>query len=87
MVGGAEFANYVMQGPDQHTKKDGELHVFVNGRERAEAEDEARAMRNILKKPITKVYRIMNHLGPNSGGYGADSVSVMAKRVVTSLFM
>src|SRR5690242_9000957 len=74
LLGGAEFANYIMHGPDKSRKKQGELHVFVNGTNRIEVKEEVRAMRRILKKPAATVYRIMNHLGPGSGGDYADSV-------------
>jgi hypothetical protein len=86
-AGAAEFANYVLHGPDKKTGTEGQLHVFVNGKNRNEAEEEARALRSKLNQPVTKVYRIMKHLGPKSGTDSADAVSILVKRVASSLNM
>jgi len=58
----------------------GSLHLFVNGMNRTEADDEARTMRAALGGPDTKVYRIMTNLGPQSGTLGANSVVIKVQR-------
>jgi hypothetical protein len=80
-VGGEVFARFVMGGPDKNMQEAGQLHVFVNGKNRPEVEEEARAIRFILKNPVTKIYRIMQHLGVSSGGLNADSVSIIVRRM------
>ena len=83
--GAAEFAAFVLGGPDKDTVSHGQLHVFVNGMNRTEATDEAHTLRAALNKPATNVYRIMANLGPESGKYSAAAVSILVKRVGSSI--
>jgi len=85
--GAAEFAGFVLGGPDKDTVSQGELHLFVNGMNRNEAADEAHDLRAALNKPATNVYRIMTNLGPESGKYSAAAVSILVKRLGSSIKM
>jgi hypothetical protein len=60
----------------------GDLYVFVNGTNRAQAQDEARAMKEALGGSPTQVYRIMANLGAKSGGSEADSVAIKVERAL-----
>lgn len=58
----------------------GSLHLFVNGTNRSQADMEARTIREGLGGPVTRVYRMMTNLGPNSGGQLADSATIRVRR-------
>lgn len=76
--GGRIFAKFVRQY-DNYKKGKGELFVFVNGKNRTTAEDEARALKGLLNARRANVYRIMQNLGPGSGGFSAPSASIMVR--------
>lgn len=80
-LGGQAFATFVGTKEGARTNE-GELLVFVNGRNRSSAEEEARAIMSQLKPTVTKVYRIMKNLGPGSGGFSADPVTIWVKNVI-----
>jgi hypothetical protein len=71
MITGAEGANPA-----------GELYLFVNGINRAQAYDESRAMKEALGGSPTQVYRIMANLGDKSGGTDADAVAIKVERIL-----
>ena len=85
--GAAEFAAWVLGGPDKNMGAQGQLNLFVNGMNRGEAADEAHDLRALLNKPVTNVYRIMTNLGPESGKYSAAAVSILVKRLSSSVRM
>jgi hypothetical protein len=69
------------------------LFGFVNGKNRnvtssndITAEEEMRLMKKALNSPNTTLYRINKHLGPQSGGFSADSVVIMVDRVHASAY-
>jgi hypothetical protein len=75
----------------QQNTGDGYLYVFANGKNRSlagknstSAEDEAKYIKKKLKNPKTTLYRIVKNLGPDSGGYGANSAAIMLERVIAS---
>lgn len=74
--GGRTFAEFVLV-PEKKTKG-GELFVFVNGNNRPSAEEEAKAIGDILKKPTT-VIRIINHLDRNDG-LPRNSATILVER-------
>jgi hypothetical protein len=84
--GGRDFAEYIVS-IEQNPGK-GELFFFVNGGNRSTVEAEAKAIRTILKKPATKIYRIMEHLGA-TGNFKLDgkSVAIMVKNTIGGLEM
>jgi hypothetical protein len=59
-AGAAAFVNMItgVEGANPH----GSLHVFVNGMNRPTADQEAAKMRDDLGGPVTRVYRMMEHL-------------------------
>jgi hypothetical protein len=61
-------------------KGSGYLFAFVNGKNRPSAVDEMKDMKKRLNAPPTIIYRMMKHLGQDSGGFGADSVAIMLER-------
>jgi hypothetical protein len=71
MITGAEGAN-----------PGGDLYLFVNGTNRLQAHDEARAMKEDLGGSPTQVYRIMANLGSQSGGAQADAVAIKVERII-----
>lgn len=60
----------------------GDLYLFVNGMNRKEVNDEARAMKEALGGSPTQVYRIMANLGSQSGGLQADAVAIKVERMI-----
>lgn len=71
----------------------GHLYGFVNGKNRnvdsnndISAEAEMRFIKKGLGSPSTTLYRIMKHLGPESGKFSADSVVIMLERVHASAY-
>jgi hypothetical protein len=71
MITGAEGAN-----------PSGNLYLFVNGMNRTQALDEARAMKEDLSGAPCQVYRIMANLGAQSGTAQADSVVIKVERMI-----
>lgn len=91
MGAGKTFSRWVKNQENKVGKGHGYLVVFANGRERTlsgkdytSADEEAREIKKSLHSPPTTLYRINKHLGPNSGGLGADSVAIMLERVHAS---
>jgi hypothetical protein len=85
---GKTFADWVKNQQGQVGKGHGRLLVFANGTNRSiakgsfsKAEEEAKDIKKALKSPPTTMYRIMKHLGPNSGGQSANSAAIMVERV------
>ncbi len=83
-LGGETFVGWVKNQETNLGKRSGYLFAFVNGKNRSDAKDEVSAIKKGLKSPPTTLYRILKHLGSNSGGFGADSVAIMVDRVHTS---
>jgi hypothetical protein len=84
-IGGQDFASYVARIEPKPGK--GELFAFLNGNNRTGAPDEVKAIRAILEKPKTTIYRIVTNLGPNSGKENAASVAIVVKHVHGGLEM
>lgn len=80
-VGRATFSTWVGNQEPHVGKGYGSLIVICNGSERGTAAAEAKEIKRALRSPPTTLYRINKHLGPNSGGFGADSVVTMVERV------
>ena len=59
----------------------GDLYLFVNGMNRLQVEDEARAMKEALGGPQTRIYRMMTNLGAQSGGLQADAATIKVQRI------
>lgn len=85
---GQTFTTWVKQQQQNVGKGHGHLFLFANGTNRSiakngfsKAEDEAKDIKKALNSPPTTVYRLMKHLGPNSGGQSAASAAIMLERV------
>jgi hypothetical protein len=78
------FETFVKNNENAVGKGQGHLFAFVNGSNRTDAADELKDMKKRLNSPPTSVYRIMKHLGQESGKLGADSVVIMLERVHAS---
>ena len=83
-LGGKTFVKWVKNQEQRITQDSGHLIAFINGKNRPDAENEVRTIKEGLKSPTTTLYRILKHLGAGSGGLGADSVAMMVDRVHTS---
>ncbi len=67
-----QFETLVKNNEAAVGKGHGYLFAFVNGSNRTDAADEMKDMKKRLNSPPTSVYRIMKHLGQDSGKLGAD---------------
>jgi len=79
-LGRKAFETFVKNNEQNVGNGSGYLFAFVNGKNRTGVVDEMKDMKKRLKSPPTAIYRIMKHLGPDSGGYSADSVVIMVER-------
>lgn len=88
MQAGKQFVTWVKNQGQAVGKGHGHLFGFANGINRSfstanysSAEEEVRAIKKGLNAPPTLLYRIMKHLGVNSGKDSADSAAIMLERV------
>lgn len=77
-AGADAFAQWV-RGFEAGTGTKGDLYVFANGINRPSAEHEAKHLKSALHAKHATVYRVMQHLGPDSGGNQADSASILVR--------
>ena len=80
-LGGKTFVKWVKHQEQRITQDSGHLIAFINGKNRPDAENEVRAIKEGLKSPTTTLYRILKHLGAGSGGAMADAAAIMVDRV------
>jgi hypothetical protein len=87
-MAGKTFARWVKNQELSVGKRDSNLFAFVNGTNRqiasknfSKAEDEARDIKKALGSPPTTVFRLMKHLGSQSGTASANSAAIMVERV------
>jgi hypothetical protein len=80
-LGGKTFADWVKNQEGATGKGHGHLFAFCNGTNRPSAEAEVKAIKKALNKPPTILYRILKHLGPQSGGNQAEAATIMMERV------
>src|SRR5262245_31567364 len=65
-AGAAAFAQFVGHFELITTRKCGDLFIFINGKNRPSAEEEARNLKSLLNAKKATLYRIMRHLGSES---------------------
>lgn len=75
------FATFIKNNEQHVGRGNGCLFAFVNGRNRTTATGEMKDMKSRLGSPPTLIYRITKHLGPDSGGLGADAVVIMVEKL------
>jgi len=73
------FAGWVRQF-ENNTERKGDLWVFINGKNRSSAEEEAKYLKSQLNAKHATLYRLMQNLGPDSGGYDAHPASILVRQ-------